>query len=320
VRVTHDEVDLRLRVDRKQELADRVVALTLRRAGGGPLPAWAPGAHTDLTVAPGVVRQYSLCGDPADRDAWQVAVLREEAGTGGSELVHERLCEGDVLDARGPRNNFELLAADRYLFVAGGIGITPIRPMAATAARAGADWRLHYCGRTRSRMAFADELAGAYGDLVTMHVNDEGSRLDFQALLATPERRTLVYCCGPEGLLELVERLCAAWPVGSLRVERFAPKSQGVPLRNEPFEIELAQTGTTLTVPPHKSVMEVLEEAGVAIMHSCREGTCGTCETVVLEGAVDHRDSVLTPDERASNDVMFVCVSRAAGPRLLLDL
>jgi ferredoxin-NADP reductase len=320
VHVTHDEVDLRLRVDRKQELADRVVALTLRDAGGGPLPAWAPGAHTDLTLAPGVVRQYSLCGDPADEDAWQVAVLREEAGTGGSELVHERLCEGDVLDARGPRNNFELLAAGRYLFVAGGIGVTPIRPMAAAATRAGADWRLHYCGRTRSRMAFADELVGAYGNRVTIHVDDEGSRLDFEAILATPERGTLIYCCGPEGLLELVERLGAAWPVGSLRVERFAPKPHGEPLRDEPFEIELAQTGTTLTVPPHKSVMEILEEAGVPIMHSCREGTCGTCETLVLEGVVDHRDSLLTPEERACNDVMFVCVSRAAGPRLVLDL
>jgi ferredoxin-NADP reductase len=318
--VTHDEVDLRLRVDRREELADRIAGLVLRDAEGVTLPAWSPGAHIDLGVGPGLVRQYSLCGDPADRTAWRVAVLREEDGTGGSEHVHERVREGDILDARGPRNHFELLPSPRYLFVAGGIGITPILPMVAAAQRAGADWHLHYCVRTRARMAFAGELSGGSGDRVTIHVDDEGSLLDFGALLGTPVADTLVYCCGPEGLLAIVEELCAPWPSGSLRIERFAPKPQGEPLRAEAFEVELAQSGLTLTVPPDKSVMEVLEEAGVPILHSCREGTCGTCETAVLEGAVDHRDSLLSGAEQAANDVMFVCVSRAVGPRLVLDL
>jgi ferredoxin-NADP reductase len=320
MRVVHDDVDLRLRVERREHLAERVVGLTLRAEDGGPLPAWAPGAHTDLTVGEGLVRQYSLCGDPADTDRWKVAVLREEAGTGGSARVHDVLREGDVLDARGPRNNFELVPSGRYVFLAGGIGITPILPMIAAADRVGADWRLHYGARTRARMAFADELNGAYGERVVLHVDDEGTGLDLGALLAAPQAGTLVYCCGPEGMLAVVEGLCARWPSGSLHVERFAPKPQAPPRREEAFAVELAQTGLTLSVPPDKTVMEVLEEAGVPILHSCREGTCGTCETVVLDGEVDHRDSLLTPEERAANDVMFVCVSRAAGPRLVLDI
>jgi ferredoxin-NADP reductase len=294
--------------------------LTLRAEDGGPLPAWTPGAHTDLVVGPGFVRRYSLCGDPADAERWRVAVLREEAGSGGSARVHDMVREGDVLDGRGPRNNFELLSSQRYLFLAGGIGITPILSMAAAADCAGAAWRLHYGVRARARMAFAGDLTAAYGDRVALHVDDEGTGLDLGALLAAPQAGTLVYCCGPEGMLAAAETLCASWPPGSLHVERFAPRPQGPLQRDEAFEIELAQTGLTLTVPPGKTVMEVLEEAGVPILHSCREGTCGTCETVVLEGKVDHRDSLLTPEERAANDVMFVCVSRAAGPRLVLDL
>jgi ferredoxin-NADP reductase len=320
VHVTHDEVDLRLRVDRREALAERIVGLSLRDPSGGDLPAWAPGAHTDVTVAPGMVRQYSLCGDPADRGVWRIAVLREEAGSGGSERVYDAVREGDLLDVRGPRNNFELTPAPRYLFIAGGIGITPILPMVGAAEATGADWNLHYCGRSRANMAFASELSETYGHRVTLYPRQEVGRLELERLLAVPEPDTLVYCCGPEPLLREIEERRFPWPPGAVRVERFVPKPRTEPLRSEPFEVELAQSGITLTVPPDKSVLEVIEEAGIPVMYSCREGTCGTCETIVLEGRVDHRDSLLTAEEQEAHDVMFVCVSRAAGPRLVLDL
>ena len=318
--LANDHIERRLRVDRWEQLADDVVGLSLQDADGRRLPVWEPGAHIDLVLASGVVRQYSLCGDPDDRGSWRVAVLREHPGTGGSRLVHDQIRAGDVLGSNGPRNHFELVPAPRYIFIAGGIGITPILPMVGAVQAAGADWRLHYCGRTRARMAFADELVAAHGSHVTIYCDDEGDLLDLEALLSTPESDTLVYCCGPEGLLEATETRCTDWSSGALRVERFAARPLTEALPNRAFEVELAESGMTLIVPADTSLMDVLEEAGVAIMHSCREGTCGTCETVVLDGVVDHRDSLLTADERAANDVMFVCVSRAAGSRLVLDL
>ena len=307
----------RLAISRHEAAADGVVLLDLRDPSGSDLPAWAPGAHIDLWPAAGVVRQYSLCGDPADRTVWRIAVLREPDGRGGSLAVHDRLREGDLVEVGGPRNHFPLAPAPRYLFVAGGIGITPLLPMMAAAATAGADWRLHYGGRNRGSMAFRSALTSAYGDRVSIHPQDESGLLDLDAILAAEPPDTPVYCCGPEPLLTAIERRCPGRP---LHVERFAPKEQGEPVRADSFEVELARTGRTLTVPPGKSILRVVEDAGVEVLWSCTEGTCGTCETAVLGGEVDHRDSLLTPEERAANDTMFVCVSRAAGSRLILDL
>lgn len=317
---THLEMDLRLRVARRETVADGVVALDLRDPSGAALPAWAPGAHVDLVLAPDLVRQYSLCGDPSDPGVWRIGVLREPEGRGGSEFVHEKLREGDVVDVRGPRNNFPLEPAPRYAFIVGGIGITPILPMVATAAAAGADWQLHYGGRTRGSMAFREFLTGSYGDRVAVRPQDEVGLLDLDAVLETPEPGTLVYCCGPEPLLRAVEARCASWPAGALHVERFAAQEQGPPVRQGAFEVELARSGVVLPVPVDASVLNVLEEAGVRVLSSCREGICGTCETAVLAGEVDHRDSLLTPEERAASTTMFPCVSRAASPRLVLDL
>ncbi len=266
------------------------------------------------------MRQYSLCGDPEDRSCWQVAVLREERGRGGSDYVHASLAEGDLVHVRGPRNHFPLEPAPRYRFVAGGIGITPLLPMIAAVDRAGATWTLAYGGRTHGSMAFAQELAATYGKRVLLYPQDEVGPLDLDALLGAPGESELVYCCGPESLLSAVEERCASWPAGALHLERFSPKAQGKRLRTAGFEVELAGSGLTLTVPPDKSVLQVLEDAGVDVLSSCTEGTCGTCETVVLAGEVDHRDSLLTAEERAANDVMFVCVSRAACPKLVLEL
>ncbi|MPY59564.1 PDR/VanB family oxidoreductase [Streptomyces spongiae] len=302
--------------------ADGVVSLTLRRPDGGPLPSWTPGAHIDVLLGSDdgeVIRQYSLCGHPAERGAWQIAVLREPRGRGGSAYVHDHLREGATVRVRGPRNNFPLRPAARHLFVAGGVGITPILPMVEAAEAAGADWRLLYGGRTRTSMAFLDRLA-PYGDRALVRPQDEYGLLDLAAHLGTPEKGTLVHACGPEPLLRAVREQCADWPPGTLGVERFTPTRTAETGPNEAFELQLARSGLTLTVPPDRSVLEAVEEAGVAVDSSCREGTCGTCETDVLDGRPDHRDSLLTEDERAAGDTMLICVSRSCGPRLVLDL
>ncbi|WP_322097736.1 PDR/VanB family oxidoreductase [Nakamurella alba] len=323
MRATHDEVDLRLTVAARRTGADGVVVLELRDPDGADLPWWSAGAHIDLNLPDGMIRQYSLCGDPSDRGVWRIGVLREPVGRGGSAYVHDHLGEGDIVDVRGPRNNFRLEDSPRYLFIAGGIGITPILAMARAADAAGADWSLHYGGRTRDSMAFTEELAALdapEGRKVSLHPQDEVGLLNLAAILGDPRPGTKVYCCGPEPLLKAVESACAAWPSGTLHVERFAPKEQGAPVLSGSFEVELTQSGRVLTVPPDRSILEVVEEAGLHDLSSCREGTCGTCETPVLDGIVDHRDSILTDEERAANDTMFICVSRAACPRLVLDL
>jgi ferredoxin-NADP reductase len=305
-------------VDRKTVVADGVVSLTLRLADGGELPPWHPGAHVDLAIEGVPTRQYSLCGDPSDLSSYQIAVLRESDGV-GSRYVHDVLGAGDEVQIQGPRNHFRFVPAPRYRFVAGGIGITPILPMVASAQASGAAWHLHYAGRSRSHMAFLGELE-AYGDRVTVWAKDEGARLDLDAILAPSADETLVYTCGPERLLADVEDRMQAWPQGSLHLERFWAKELSEPERAEAFEVVLAQSGRTLVVPPGRSILSIVEEAGVGVISSCAHGTCGTCETPVLEGIPDHLDSVLTPDEQAVNDCMMICISRAKSERLVLDL
>jgi ferredoxin-NADP reductase len=303
----------------KQVLAEDVVTLTLREVDDNPLPLWAPGAHVDLILPDAPSRQYSLCGDAENHHTYRLGILRDPNGRGSSRYVHDTLRTGDVVSIRGPRNNFRLVDSPRYLFIAGGIGITPILPMIAKAEAQGAEWQLIYGGRQRSSMAFLDELA-EYGDRVSVRPQDETGLLDLETILCTPTSDTLVYCCGPEPLLAAVEEQCASWPKGSLHLERFTPKELTEPVLNDSFEVVLAQSELTLTVPPDRSVLDVVEEAGVTVLSSCSEGTCGTCETGVLEGEPDHRDSVLDEDERAANDCMMVCVSRSCSARLVLDL
>jgi ferredoxin-NADP reductase len=307
-------------VESKTVASDGVVALRLRELDGQPLPDWEPGAHVDLVITGAPTKQYSLCGDPAERGVWRLGILRDDAGSGASRHVHNSLQVGDVVQVRGPRNNFPLAASPAYLFIAGGIGITPILPMIRAAEAAGARWRLVYGGRARASMAFLDELAG-YGDRVRVQPQDEVGLLDLDTLLGVPSPDTQVYCCGPEPLLTAVEsRVAATWPHGALHVERFSPRPLTAPVLSEAFEVHLARHGGTVTVTPEVSVLAALEAAGVPVLSSCAEGTCGTCETPVLEGAPDHRDSVLTDDERAAGDCMMICVSRSCTPRLVLDL
>lgn len=308
----------------KTLVADGIALLTLEVPDEVPgeftVPAWEPGAHIDLVLADDLVRQYSLCGDPAERDRLKVAVLLEPDGRGGSRHVHERLEVGDLVPVRGPRNHFALVDAESYLFIAGGIGITPILPMIRQVEAEGKPWRLLYGGRTRSSMAFAEELAALGPDRVALRPQDEFGLLDLASYLADAGDGTAVYCCGPEPLLLAAEQACKAFPHLSLHVERFAPKEREAEGPDRPFEVELRRSGRTVQVPASVPLLDALEKAGVGMAFSCREGTCGTCETAVLEGVPDHRDSLLTDDERAANDVMFPCVSRSLSPRLVLDL
>jgi ferredoxin-NADP reductase len=299
-------------------VADDVVALTLAAADGAPLPPWTPGAHIDLVLGDDLVRQYSLCGSPADRATWRLGVLRTPDSRGGSKAVHADLHDGAVVRVRGPRNHFPLVASPRYVFIAGGIGITPMLPMIAEAEAAGADWRLVYGGRKRASMAFLDELV-SYGDKVTLVPEDERGMLDLGAELGEPREGTLVYTCGPTGLLDAVEQRCASWPSGSLHLERFSAKAASA-TGNTEFELLLQRSGLTLTVPADRSVFDVCKQAGISVVGSCLEGVCGTCETEVVDGDVDHRDSVLNEEEREANEYMMICVSRCRSARLTLDL
>jgi ferredoxin-NADP reductase len=301
--------------------AEGVVTLSLADPTGAKLPAWTPGAHIDVLLDDTVVRQYSLCGSPGDQHSWRIGVLLDPGGRGGSRRVHENMNVGDAVAIRGPRNHFPLLAADRYVFIAGGIGITPILPMLEAATDAGADWQLYYGGRSRESMAFVGELA-QYGDRVTLWPDDTRGLLPLDEILASPSAGVLIYCCGPEGLLTATERQCAAWPPGALHVERFAakPQPEAAAGGDSAFEVSCQRSGVTVTVPPGKSIIEVLEENGVSVLSSCLEGVCGTCETAVLSGTPDHRDSLLTQEEREANEYMMICVGRALSDRLELDL
>jgi ferredoxin-NADP reductase len=309
--------DLPMRVDGVRLLARDVAGVRLTHRDGAELPGWTPGAHLDLLLPSGRLRQYSLCGDPADRYGYRIAVRRLPDGGGGSREVHE-LRAGTELVVRGPREAFPLVRASRYLFVAGGIGITPILPMVRAVAGTGADWHLVYTGRHRGLMPFAAELSG-YGDRVTIRADAErgGPPTGAELLAAAPGPGTVAYLCGPPPMVSAVRTALgtAAGDVTALHTERFAPPPV---LGGLPFVVELARDGTRLQVPAERTVLDVVREHRPDTPYSCRQGFCGTCRVRVLAGRVEHRDRVLTAAERAGS--MTVCVSRAETDRLVLDL
>ena len=294
---------LRLRVAARETVAEGVVQL---RLAGRDLPRWEPGAHIDLVLPSGLVRQYSLCGDPADTSSYTVATRLVEDGRGGSREVHEQVWVGAELEVRGPRNRFPLVEAPAYVFVAGGIGITPVLPM-LRALPEGANWRLLYAGRTRESMPFLAEVENLGADRVTV----VAGLPDLDGELADVPEGAVVYCCGPEGLMAAV-----AERFPDVRLERFAPQA---PLSgNAAFEVELRRSGRTLTVPADSTVLAAVRAELPNTLYSCEQGFCGTCQQRVLEGEVEHRDELLTDAERA--DSMLICVSRARSERLVLDL
>ena len=293
-----------------ETIAEGVVQLRLE---GPALPRWEPGAHLDLVLPSGLVRQYSLCGDPADTSSYTLATRLVADGRGGSREVHERLAEGMELEVRGPRNRFPLLAAPSYVFVAGGIGITPILPM-LHALPDGTEWRLLYGGRTRASMPYLEQVRELAGGRLTLVAEDEDGRPDLDALFAGLPEGTAVYCCGPEGLMAAVE---ARVPEGAtLHLERFAARASAA--GDAGFELELRRSGRTLTVPAGSSVLAAVRSELPDTAYSCEQGFCGTCQQGFVEGEVDHRDELLTDAERA--DSMLICVSRATSDRLVLDM
>ncbi|WP_116043667.1 PDR/VanB family oxidoreductase [Amycolatopsis palatopharyngis] len=304
-------------VRKKERVAEGVIRLTLEDPGGRRLPPWSPGAHLELFLPNDLVRHYSLCGDRWDGFSYEVAVLRTPDSRGGSQWIHDHLREGMVLPFGGPRNHFPLVPADRYRFIAGGIGITPLIPMIRQAIQVGASWDLLYGGRSRRSMAFYDRL-NTLGAPVRLWPQDELGLPDIGGWLGSPVPRTAIYACGPEGLLLAVTEACERWPRYSLRTERFvaADRSQAA---DRDISVAL-RSGETLTVTPRETVLDALRRLGKAPLSSCRQGVCGTCEVAVLDGVPDHRDSVLNDMEREAGDCMLVCVSRAKSASLTLDL
>jgi ferredoxin-NADP reductase len=324
-----DARPITLVVKRKSQIADDIYMFELRSASGGELPPFTPGSHITVTTPSGQKRRYSLCNDSQERDRYVIAVKQEKSGRGGSLSFTMKIQEGDEVIVESPANEFVMSSSEpkSYVFIAGGIGITPILPMIVAAEAAGTPWTLDYGGRTRASMAFRDELRSRYGDRVVLQPQDERGLLDLDELLGEPSPDTLVYCCGPEPLLAAVESRCARWPEGALHVERFAPRPAelepepaGPAAAAEAFEVELARSGMLIRVSAETSILRAVEAAGVQVLSSCTEGICGTCETAVLGGVPDHRDSLLTPAERSAGDTMMICVSRSATPRLALDL
>ncbi|MDQ0383032.1 PDR/VanB family oxidoreductase [Amycolatopsis thermophila] len=305
--------------------SDGVVSLRLRASDGEPLPRWEPGAHVDLVLPSGLVRQYSLCG-PSDSDEYTIAVLREENGRGGSAEVHDTALVGRELSIRGPRNRFDLEPAPAYVFVAGGIGITPLLAMIRKVAGRGVPWELHYGGRRRDTLAFTHELAELAerrGGGVHLYSDDAEGPLPLPRIVAGAPDGAMLYACGPGGMLTaLADTVQRERPRLPLRFERFtaalaepAPDQGGAP-----FEVELARTGATVTVQPGQSILEAVRAEQPDVLYSCEEGFCGTCETKVLEGVPIHKDTILSDKEREKNTTMMICVGGCASARLVLDL
>ncbi|MGI5157467.1 PDR/VanB family oxidoreductase [Microbispora sp. CA-102843] len=313
---------MRLRVRSMAYEAEGVLSLVLCDPDGGELPPWSPGAHIDLTVPGSLPRQFSLCGDPGVRAVYRLGVLLEDPSRGCTRYVHHSLRPGDMVQVSEPRNNFPLVSSPRYLFVAGGIGITPMLPMLAAATAAGAEWELLYGGRRRASMAFLDRLR-PYGGRVRVSPQDEAGQLDLdQALARHDPERTAVYCCGPEPLMAAVGERARAYGFGPLHIERFrpVPAARTAETGERTIEVVCGRSGTTVRVDPGSTILESLEAAGVNVPSSCREGICGTCETAVLEGIPDHRDSLLTEGERETGNTMMICCSRALSKKLVLDV
>lgn len=306
--------------DMRAQARDIVSIELAPAAPGTALPGAEAGAHIDLHLPSGLVRQYSLTRPEARPATYTIAVGRDANSRGGSRWIHEQLRVGARLRIGAPRNNFALDPAHRrVLLLAGGIGITPIYAMAQTCDAEARDWQLHACARSAARLPYQEELRALAGDRMTLHFDDaQGRPYDFRALLAR-QRWDALYACGPAPMLAAVREAAAHWPAEAVRFELFqAPEApQGT---RRAFELVLARSGTTTTVSPGESVLDALERLGVEHPCACREGICGSCEATLLEGQAEHCDLVLSPAERAANRRFMVCVSRCAGDRLVLDL
>lgn len=316
-----------VRVSRMQWEAEGVISLRLTRIeGDDPVPEWAPGDHIDVYVPDGTTRQYSLCGDPTDRSHWEIAVLREEDGRGGSTYIHDELRVGDRLLVTRPKNTFALEEAPFHALVAGGIGVTPMMAMAESLARADKPFHLTYGGRTAGAMAFRQRLAVLAGRVSFLAEDVEG-RADLEAIVRQLPDGGLVYVCGPLGLLQAVQAAAASVHGPDQDIVRFELFSRdglepvvGESLDADDYELVLARSGHSLRLAPEDNILEKALALGIDVENDCREGICGSCTTPINEGTVDHRDLVLTKKEQAAMQEMMICVSRPTCARLELDL
>jgi ferredoxin-NADP reductase len=299
--------------------ATDVMTFDLEEADGRALDSFSPGAHIDVQVPGGPVRQYSLCGKAVASGTYTIAVKKEPQSRGGSSGMHERIGVGTLLSIGSPRNHFALAPGDHpTLFIAGGIGITPITAMITALAEEKRAWALHYCARSEQHAAFYHELAKLAPERVRAYFSDVPI-LDVDSLIRRQSLDTHIYSCGPRPLMEAVARATSSWPPEQVHFEWFtAAQHDAGP--NTMFEIELARSGVVLTVPPDRTILEVLRDNGHHVSSACEQGVCGTCETVVVSGEPEHRDALLSAEERAANKTMMICVSRARTPRLRLQL
>lgn len=318
---------LKLRVAEVRRETRTIAIYELVDPQGAHVPQFTAGAHIDLFLPSGLIRQYSLCNDPIERTRYCIAVQREAGGRGGSAEVHDTFTPGTLVEIAIPRNHFPLSSDARsHLLIAGGIGITPILSMVHTLNREGRAWSLHYCTRSVEDTAFRDFLAApCLQPRVHFHHDggDPSKGLDAEALLAEVTEGCHVYCCGPSGLMRAVREAGKHWPQATIHFEHFSSDQTTPSASSQPdgaFQIELARSGRVLNVPAGRTILDVLQEAGLELDYMCREGVCGTCLTDVLEGLPDHRDLVLDDDEKAANTSIAICCSRALSSKLKLDL
>jgi phthalate 4,5-dioxygenase reductase component len=313
-----DPVLIPRRVTRAERVAEDIHLFELRDPAGGELPEFAAGAHVQVRVPNGLIRKYSLCNDPAERDRYVIAVKREVPGRGGSESLIRDVAEGAEVPVSAPANNFALAKSPAgYLFVAGGIGITPIMAMIRQVMAAGGRFRLYYCTRTPNATAFRDELsAPELRGKVKIHHDggDLAKALDLWPIVERPQGH--LYCCGPRGLMQSVRDMTGHWSPSAVHFEAFTDAAETKP-DDRPFTVRLAKSGGSIAVPVGKTILEALRDHGLDVPSSCESGTCGTCRTRLISGEVDHRDLVLADDERASN--IMVCVSRARAGEIVID-
>jgi tetrachlorobenzoquinone reductase len=316
---------MELLVVKLEAAAHQVVALELRHPYGQKLPPFTAGSHIDVTLPNGLTRQYSLCNDPRDRDHYRLGVGLAANSRGGSQHIHQSLKIGDKVKVSEPRSLFGLNeGASRHIFIAGGIGVTPILSMIQWCEGNDRPWRLLYCVRSRDRAAFLDELR-SYGDRVTLHCDDEsdGDVADLQQYLGHGVSNADVYCCGPTPLMDAVALAAARSGIAksATHFERFAaPEISAEASCDRQFAVVLCRSGKRVDIPPGTSILETLEQQGLDLPFSCREGLCRTCEVPVLGGIPDHRDYVLSDDERSRNKSVLVCVSRALSDEMMLDI
>jgi ferredoxin-NADP reductase len=304
-------------------LADDINAFEFVGADGAPLPAFTAGSHIDIHLPDGVIRQYSLCNAPSERHRYVVAVLRDAAGRGGSLAMHDQLRAGQHVTISTPRNHFALAETARnHLFIAGGIGITPIMSMIADVQLRGEPFHLHYCARTSRRAAFLDTLAPLIDEgKVTLHFDNGDPRngLDLAAALDEHTQETHLYYCGPGRFMDAIESASEHWPAGTLHCERFSASAPSATQHeDQPFTVELRRSNRSFHVQPGESIVDVLRENGMDVDTSCCEGYCGTCMTRYLAGEPLHRDTVL--DEEDREEFVMICCSRALSSTLVLDL